>query len=85
MFKLPAAVRLQIAWVSVKEVEQLLIVIKAEVEARKIRNAVKVTEQRQVMSQRATLTLSIMSALVVTDKGTNNINCVYFKGPRVKL
>ena len=27
MFKLPAAVRLQIAWVSVKELEGLLIVI----------------------------------------------------------
>ena len=78
--KLLAEVRLQIAWVSVKKVEVVLTVIKAEVEAREVSDAVKVTKQRHVMSQRAILTLSIVSAFVVTDGSTNKINCVYLKG-----
>ena len=81
MSKLPAEVRLQIAHVSVKEVwevEELLTVIKSEVEAREISDTVKVTEQRQVPLRRVP-PLSA-SALLVTEGGNNKINCVYCKG-----
>ena len=81
MSKLPAEVRLQIARVSVKEVwevEELLTVIKSEVEAREISDTVKVTEQRQVPPRR--VPPSSASALLVTEGGNNKINCVYCKG-----
>ena len=80
MSKLPAEVRFQIARVSVKdvwEVEELLTVIKAEVEAREISNTVKVTEQKPVTPRRGTQPTA--SALVVTEGGNNKVNCVYCK------
>ena len=71
MLKLPAEVRLQIARVSVKdvwEVEELLTVIKAEVEAREISDTVQVTEQKPVTPRRGTQPTA--SALVVTEGGS---------------
>ena len=78
MSKLLAEVRLQIARVSVKdvwEVEELLTVIKAEVETREISDTVKVTEQKQAIPREPTA-----SALVVTEGGSSKIICVYCKG-----
>ena len=65
MSKLPAEVRLQIACVSVKEVwevEELLTVIKSEVEAIEISDTVKVTEQRQVLPRRVPPSFCICSS-----------------------
>ena len=80
MSKLPAEVRLQIARVSVKdvwEVEELLTVIKTEVEAREISDTVKVTEQEPITPRRGTQPTA--SALVVTEGGNNKVSCVYCK------
>ena len=80
MSKLPAEVRLQISRVSVKdvrEVEELLTVIKAVVEAREICDTVKVTEQKQVTPRR--ISQSTASALVVTEGSSSKIICVYCK------
>ena len=80
MSKLPAEVRLQIARVSVKdvwEVEELLTVIKAEVEAREISDTVQVTEQKPVTPRRGTQPTA--SALVVTEGGSGKVSCVYCK------
>ena len=80
MSKLPAEVRLQIARVSVKdvwEVEELLTVIKAEVEAREISDAVKVTEQKPITPRRGTQPTA--SAVIVTEGGNNKVSCVYCK------
>ena len=81
MSKLPAEVRLQIARVSVKDVwelEELLTVIKAEVEVREISDTVKVTEQKQVIPRKVPQPTA--SALVVTEGGSSKIICVYCKG-----
>ena len=81
MSKLPAEVRLQIARVSVKEVwevEEMLTVIKSEVEAREISDTVKVTEQKQVTPRRVPPPTA--SALLVIEGGGSKISCVYCKG-----
>lgn len=60
------------------EVEELLTVIKSEVEAREISDTVKVSEQKQVTPRRVTPPTA--SALLVTEGGGSKISCVYCKG-----
>ena len=67
--------------VSVKEVweeEELLTVIKSEVEAREISDTVKITEQKQVTPRR--VPPPTPPALLVTEGGGSKISCVYCKG-----
>ena len=81
MSKLPAEVRLQVARVTAKEiweVQEILTVIQAEVEAREISDTIKVTEGRQtegVNNRRPTA-----SVLVVRDGSGGKLLCVYCKG-----
>ena len=83
MSKLPPEVRLQIARVSVRdiwEVEELMKVIKGEVEAREISDHVKVTERKQSdVANIQKYPAATASTLLVRD-GSGRIVCVYCKG-----
>lgn len=84
MSKLPAEVHLQIARVSVKEVwevEELMKVIKGEVEVREISDTIKVTERRQ--SEGTNIRrgpTSTASALIIREGNSTKMVCVYCKG-----
>ena len=80
MSKLPPEVCLQIARVSVREVwevEELMNVIKGEVEAREISDHVKVTERKQPDIRK--YPAATASTLLVRE-GSGRIVCVYCKG-----
>ena len=87
MDQLPADVCLQIARVTMKdiqEIDELLQVLRTEVEAREISDRVKVTEIRnpfppsQQPSQQKS-TQSTASALVARETGSHNVFCAYCK------
>ena len=82
MSKLPSDVRLQIAHVSVKdvwEVDELMTVIKREVEVRELCDTIKVTEQRSTTHSRKPFQ-NMASALATTGGVMNKVTCVYCKG-----
>ena len=82
MSKLPPKVHLQIACVSVKEVwevEELMNVIKGEVEAREISDHVKVTERKSDVANIRKYPAATGSTLIVRE-GSGRIVCVYCKG-----
>ena len=72
MAKLPAEVRLQVARITNKDVwniEELLQIIKGEVEAREISDAVKTNERRLTEANQRGLALGTASSLVTRDQG----------------
>ena len=82
MAKLPADVRLQIARVTTKdiwEIDELLQVLRTEVEAREISEGVKVHEMRSSTTSpnqhRSTRNTSF--SMVTRDTGNSNVACVY--------
>ena len=83
MSKLPAEIRLQIARVTTQEVwniEELLRVIKGEVEARELSEGIKIqeTKKSETLNRGA---ISTASALVVREtSGSQKKVCVYCKG-----
>ena len=82
MAKLPVEVRLQIARITTNDVwriEDLLHIIKAEVEAREISDAVKVNERKytDITHKSGTGNIGTASSLTVRDQGAGRRKCVY--------
>ena len=83
MSKLPSEVRLQIARVSVREVwevEELMDVIKGEVEAREISDNIKVTEKRPPDTSSIRKHPAATASTLLVREGSGRIICVYCKG-----
>ena len=83
MDRLPADVCLQMARVTTKdiwEIDELLQVLRTEVEAREISDRVKVTEICNPLPQsQQKSTRSTASALVARETGSHNVSCAYCK------
>ena len=81
MAKLPADVRLQVARITNKDVwniVELLQIIKREVEAREISDAVKTNERRSTEASQRGLNLGTASSLITRDRGSGKKkNCVF--------
>ena len=83
MSKLPSEVRLQIARVSVREVwevEELMDVIKGEVEAREISDNIKVTERKPPDTSNIRKYPAATASTLLVREGNGRIICVYCKG-----
>ena len=82
MSKLPAEVRLQVARMTAKEVwniEDLLDIIKSEVEARELSEAIRTTELKPLDTHRKPI-LSTASTLLTANKSQPRLSCIYCKG-----
>ena len=81
MAKLPPDIRLQVARITNKDVwniEELLHIIKGEVEAREISDAMKTNERRSTEASQRGLNLGTASSLVTRDQGLGKKkNCVF--------
>ena len=83
MSKLPSEVRLQIARVSVREVwevEELMDVIKGEVEAREISDNIKVTERKPPDTSNIRKYPAATASTLLVREGNRRTICVYCKG-----
>ena len=82
MTKLQADVTLQIARITNKDVwkiEELLQIIKGEIEAREISDAMKTNERRSTEVTPKGANLGTASSLVTRDQGSGNkTHCVYY-------
>ena len=82
MAKLPVEIRLQVARITTNDVwkiEELLQIIKGEVEAREISDAVKVNEKKylDITHKSAAGNMGTASSLTVRDHGPGRRKCVY--------
>ena len=83
MAKLPPPVRLQIARVTTRDVwdmDELLQVIKSEVEARELSEGIKVCELKKSEGANRRPPIPTASALVVREDNPSRIKCVYCRG-----
>ena len=83
MAKLPPPVRLQIARVTTRDVwdmDELLQVIKSEVEARELSKGIKVCELKKSEGVNRRPPIPTASALVVREDNPSRIKCVYCRG-----
>ena len=83
MAKLPPAVRLQVARVTTRDVwnmDELLEVIKSEVEARELSEGIRVGEMKKPESVNRRPPIPTASALVTREGGPSRIKCVYCRG-----
>ena len=82
MSKLSSEVRLQVARVSARDVwdmEELLRIIKSEVEAREISETIKTTDSKPPDTSRR-VNQATAAALVATERSLPRLNCIYCKG-----
>lgn len=81
MTKLPADVRLQVAWITNKDmwnIKELLQIMKGEVEAREISDGMKANERRSTEPNQRGFNLGTASSLVTRDQGSGKEkNCVF--------
>ena len=81
MAKLPSDIRLQVARITNKDlwnIEELLQIIKGEVKAREISDAMKTDERRSIDASQRGLNLGTASSLVTRDQGLGKKkNCAF--------
>ena len=82
MEKLPQDVRLQIARVTTRDVwdiEELMQVIKSEVEAREMTEGIKINETRKLDNLSRKSAMPTTSSFLTKDGGSNERRCIYCK------